>query len=310
MTESISHKVSLIGQAIEDFSFAPLDFQRFGATLEGTPQPAYYKDNGYFTFTNLLPGDYKLIMFGERFQTEKLSVTIPAGPIIFDPARSKLPQLLARLVCSQPGDNELIVVTKTVNGGNKRITFDATTIGRPISGGATVLADGLSTTLSTRLEPGQVNSARFERVAGLAEGSIVRIIREQSIRLRFDSYSAVPPGTTSVVGRITLPNQPDVGLPDALVQITEVNEATVTVSEIAGARVGTADLDNATVVLGTERDLQTVSNRKGDYIIYFRREDVTSLTLRVTLAGFQTLTSTVTVTPQARTRADFELTKI
>ena len=249
-------------------------------------------------------------MFGERFQTEQLSVTVPAGPINLDQSKSKLPQLLARLICSQPGDNELIVATGTVNPGNKRITFDPTTISRPISAGSTVLADGLSTTLSTRLEPGQVNSARFESVAGLAEGSIVRIVRDQSIRLRFDPYSPVPPGTTSLVGRITLVNEPEVALPDALVQITEVNGATVTVSDVAGARVATVVLESDTVVLGTERDLQTVSNRKGDYHIYFNREDVTSLALKVTLAGFQPLTSTVTLTPQARSRADFELTKI
>src|SRR6266487_5935333 len=109
MKESTSHKVSLLSQVIEDLSYEPLAHQRFTAELEGVKKTPYYKDNGYFAFTNLSPGNYTLRILGERFQMQQLPVTIPSAPIVFDPTKRKIEHLLARVVFSQPGDNELIV---------------------------------------------------------------------------------------------------------------------------------------------------------------------------------------------------------
>jgi len=310
MPESISQKVSLVAQVIEDLSYEPLDYQRFTAELEGIKKTPYYKDNGYFVFTDLLPGDYMLRVWGERFQTQQLPVTIPSGPIVLDPAKSKMEQLLARTVFTQPGDNELIVVAKTVNVPNKRITFDAATISRPINAGVAVVGNGVTTKLTTKLDAGTVTSARFDSVAGVTAQSIVRIIRDRSIRLRFDPYYETPPAATRVVGRVTLLNQAEVALPKVLVNITKINGTAVTVSDVGGARVATVVIGGAKVVLGTERDVQAFTNGKGDYTIYFSRDDVANVTLNATLAGFQTATTTIAVTPRARIRADFQLSKL
>src|SRR5712692_10182223 len=174
MAESISQKVSLVGQVIEDLTYEPLDFQRFSAELYRGPKEKlvrvektpHYKDNGYFAFADLGLGNYTLQILGERFQTQRLPVTL--APIALDPTKSKMPQLLAQVIFDQPGDNELIVVVKAVNIPNKRITFDAATIRKPIKAGAAVVANGAKTNLATKLDPGKLTSARLESVAGIA----------------------------------------------------------------------------------------------------------------------------------------------
>jgi len=307
MLESISQKVSLVGQLVEDLSYEPLDYQRFTAELKESQKAPHYKDNGYFAFTDLLAGNYILRVSGERFQTQEIPVTIPSAPIVFDPNKSKLEQLLKRVVFAQPGDNELIVVATNVNGGNTRITFEATSIGRPIAAGAEVLANGLITKLATRLDAGQVTSARLESVAGLNVGDIVRIIRDRSIRMRFDPYAEATAQATRIVGEVTAKNEPTMTLPATTINMTKVNGQVVVISDVAGAQIATTTIAGKQVVLGTERDTKTFTNEKGDYTLYFGREDVTEVTLEATRAGFQTATAVVAVTPRARIRANFQL---
>jgi len=293
MAESISQKASLVAQVIEDFSYEPLDYQRFSAELADVEKTPHYKKGGYFAFTDLLPGDYLLLIFGERFQTRRIPVTIPFAPVVFN----------------QAGDNELMVVVKTVNG-NKRITFDATTIRRPIRAGADVVAAGLTTKLTTKLDAGKVASARFDSVADLAPGAIVRIIRDRSIRLRFDPYYLAPPELTRIVGRVSLMNEPQIRLENALIRITEVNGVAKAVENVAGAAIASVTLGGSKVVLGTDSDMQTTANTRGDYNLYFSRDDFTNITLEASLSGFTMVTRSIAITARARNRADFELEKI
>ena len=310
MLESISQKVSLVGQVVEDLSYEPLDYQRFTAELKELKRAPQYKGNGYFAFTDLLAGNYTLRIFGERLQTQEIPVTIPSAPIVFDPNKSKLEQLLARVVFAQPGDNELIVVATNVNGGNTRITFEPADIGRPISAGAEVLANGLTTKLVTRLDAGRVTSARLENVAGLNAGDIVRVIRDRSIRMRFDPYAAATVHTTRITGKVTAKNEPAMVLPETMIRMIKVNGQAVVTSDIAGAQIVTTTIAAKQVVLGTERDTKTFTNEKGDYTLYFGRQDVTEVTLEATRTGFQTATAEVNVTPLTRVLADFKLERI
>lgn len=310
MPETISQKVSLVGQVVEDLSFDPLESQRFNAALKGLNKQPYYKNGGYFAFTNLTPGTYTLIVSGERFQTQEIPVTIPAAPIVFDPNKSKLDQLLERVVFAQPGDNELIVVVTNVNGGNQRISFDPVIVRRPIKANATVITKTTITKLAAKLDPGSVTSARLDSIAGINSGDIVRIIRDSSIRMRFDPYANVLGESGRVTGTVTLQNQPQVFLKGASISLTEINGGAIAVADVGGAKVATAVIGGSQVVLGTERDIRTTSNDKGDYAIYFSRPDITSITLTVQLAGFQNANATIAVTAGTRVRADFQLVKI
>ncbi len=293
MAESISQKASLVAQVIEDFSYEPLDYQRFSAELAEVKKTPHYKEGGYFAFTDLLPGDYLLLIFGERFQTRRIPVTIPFAPVVFN----------------QAGDNELMLVVKTVNGNN-RITFDPTTIRRPIRAGADVLAAGLSTKLTTKLDAGKVASARLDDVAGLAPGAIVRIIRDRSIRLKFDPYYPAPAELTRIVGRVSLKDELQVSLENAVIRITEINDVAKAVENVAGVGIASVTLGGSKVVLGTESDLKTTANARGDYNLYFSRDDFTKITLEASLNGFTTVTRSIAINAHARNRADFELEKL
>jgi hypothetical protein len=315
MAESVSQKVSLVGQVIEDLSYEPLDFQRFRAELYQGPKEKlvrvnrtpFYKDNGYFAFTDLGLGDYTLQILGERFQTQQLPVTL--APMVIDQTKRKLPQLLEQVIFDQPGDNELIVMVDAVN--NNRITFEDTIIRRRIRAGAKVISDGGETELTETLDPGKISTARLDSVAAINAGDIVRIIRDRSIRMRFDPYYEALTESTRIVGTVSIQGQPEITLPNAFINVEEVNGAAVTISDVAGAKVATGIIGGSARVLGTERDVQGLTNAGGDYTIYFSRADIVSVTLKATLAGFQTLTTpAIAITPLARNRADLQLTQI
>lgn len=299
MTDARSRKVSLAGQVVEDLTYAPLDAARYAVELIGSNRAPFYKSGGFFAFSDVYPGQYTLRISGERFQSQQYTVTVPFAPLVFE----------------QPGDNELVVVVKTLADGQgnppNRITFDPVFLKRGIRAGARVLAQNLTTKLAADLDVGKVASARLESVAGLAAGSIVRIVRDKSIRLRFDPYSPSLVGLTSAVGRVTTPLPvPGRPLEGATVRVVKINDVDVVLTNIGGVKVATVQLGQTKIILGSEKDLTTLTNDKGDYGLYFSREGLQSVTLRATLATYQPLNKRLTLVEKGRNRADFQLQKV
>jgi hypothetical protein len=296
MTDILTHKASLAGQVIEDVSFEGLGRTRYTAALMGSRREAFYKDGGFFVFTDLLPGDYKLQIFGERFQQQEFNVKLPFGPVVLD----------------QPGDNELAVVVKSVStqGGVNRITFDPLPLRRSIRKGATVLGpSNFNTKLAVQLDAGKARGATLLSVAGLADGSIVRIIRDKSIRLKFDPYYTTAPDITSVVGKVVTAGINPRALKGAKVRLSKVNNVAVALETVAGVKLATVGAGAAKMVLGTEGDITTFVNQNGDYHLYSTRTDILSVEVKASLNGFQTSTKAKNIIAQARNRADFQLTK-
>jgi hypothetical protein len=82
----------------------------------------------------------------------------------------------------------------------------------------------------------------------------------------------------------------------------------VSLSQVAGANVATVVATGKTTVLGTSRDVTTLTNGNGDYHFYFDLDQPAGRTvIQASLAGYQTQTKTVNSSARARTRADFEL---
>ncbi|HEX8475995.1 MAG TPA: hypothetical protein VF666_18495 [Pyrinomonadaceae bacterium] len=299
MTDTRSRKVSLVGQVIEDVTYEGLEARRYAVELVGSNRAPHYKDGGFFAFTGVHPGEYTLRITGERLQPQQYKVTIPFAPLVFE----------------QPGDNELVVLVKTattnMNGSipSHRITFDPIFLKRPIRAGAKVLAQGLTTKLAADLEVGRVASAKLESIAGLVEGtSIVRIVRDKSIRMRFDPYlHAPPPELTNVAGKITSNVAPKKPLAQVKVRLVKVNDVNVALTNVAGVKIATVQLGGATIVLGSERDITASTNERGDYNLYFARAEVQAITLRATLVGYQIQPKRIVVVQKTRNRADFQL---
>lgn len=297
MTDTFNHRAALAGQVIEDVTFEALSAERFTAALLGSRREPSYKDGGFFVFADVPPGDYTLRLSGERLQAQEFGVTLPLGQVVFE----------------REGDNELAVVVKSAStqGGSGRITFDPVPLRRPIRRGALVLGpSGFTTTLAVQLEAGRAAGATLQTVAGLAAGAIVRIVRDKSVRLKFDPYYTAAPELTSVVGRVADAGPGARPLGGARVRLTKVNNVAVAVETVAGVRLATVGAGTDKFVLGTETDALTFANQSGDYNLYFTRTDITAVEVEASLAGFATATQSLGVTPQARNRADFQLTKV
>lgn len=291
MAEQIAKKASLMGQVIEDLSYDGVDPQRLRVELVGVARPAWYKEGGFFAFNEVPPGQYRVLISGERLQPQEFDVALPfAEPLL-----------------GRAGDDELFVVVKTVSASDGKITFDPVIIRRAIRTGAAARAAGFTSKLAAVLEPGKVSGAKLESVDGLAVGAVLRLVRGVAIRLKFDPYFHPPLGWTHVVGRVEHEAIPGLALPGAQVRLSEVNGVEVLTEDVAGVAVATVELAGKKVVLGTDGDVKAVTNSKGDFNLYFNRSDITAVTLSASLLNYQTKNQNLTVVVGGRNRADIFL---
>ena len=291
MAEQIAKKASLMGQVIEDLSYEGVDPQRLRVELVGAGRSAWYKEGGFFCFNEVPAGQYRVLVSGERLQPQEFEVTLPyANPLL-----------------GRAGDDELIVVVKTVGASDGRVTFDPVIIRRAIRAGAAARAAGFTSKLAAALGPGKVSGARLEGVENLTPGSVLRLVRGHAIRLKFDPYFQPPRGWTQVVGRVEHTAIAGLALPGAQVRIRKVNGVDVKTAGVAGVSVATVEIAGKQVVLGTDRDVKTVTNSRGDYHLYFNRGDVTAVTLSASLLNYKTKNQSLTVVVGGRNRADISL---
>lgn len=291
MAEQIAKKASLMGQVIEDLSYDGVDPQRLRVELVGIDRPAWYKEGGFFAFNEVPPGQYRVLISGERLQPQEFDVALP----------------LAQPLLGRAGDDELFVVVKTVNDSDGKITFDPVIIRRAIRAGAAARAAGFTSKLAAPLEPGKVSGARLESVEGLAAGALLRLVRGVAIRMKFDPYFQPPPGWTHVVGRVEHEDIPGLALPGALLRLSKVNDVDVLTEGVEGVNVATVEIAGKRVILGTAGDVEAVTNSKGDFNLYFNRSDITAVTLSASLLNYQTQNQNLTVVVGGRNRADIFL---
>jgi hypothetical protein len=318
MSETIRQTVALVGQMIEDLTYEALSPLRFQATLVGVCQSPQYKQGGFFVFSNLRPGLYTLRLSGLRMQPQEYTVSVPvqpailASPPVFDspPFFEVFPVLNGSPIFDPPGDNELVVSVRNVLAGNHRITFDPMILQKEIRRGAPVLSTGFTAVLTTGLAVGRVSEARLSSVAGLTTGSIVRIVRDRSIRLKFGPYAVLPAAATRIVGRVMRQDAPEIPLSGALVRLTQVNGVNVVFTNVAEADIAGVDIAGTHVILGLEKDVMTRANQQGDYNLYFTGNFLHSVTLEVTLAGYQAETIIAPVSPDQRHNRDIHLIKV
>jgi hypothetical protein len=244
---------------------------RFQAELIGRSVIPQYKAQGFFVFSNLPQGNYTLKLTGERFQPATIDVTVPAQAHVFLESR---------------GDSELVVIARAVESdpdivGELKITFDPVILTRQIRADARVVSDGLppnaSAMLKAPLEVGPVSSARLKNAAGLPVNSVVRIIRDRSVRMNLDPYYAFESSITRVVGKVVSQQNPALPLAGVRVRVTQLNGAPVTQTDVDGVAIFKGvDAGGKTIVLGAEKDVSAVTNERGDYILYFSNETLAS----------------------------------
>lgn len=291
MADQIAKKASLMGQVIEDLSYDGVDPQRLRVELVGVAKSAWYKEGGFFAFNEVAPGQYRVLISGERLQPQEFDVALP----------------LAEPLLGRDGDDELFVIVKTVSASDGRVTFDPVIIRRAIRAGAAARAVGFTSTLAATLEPGKVSGAKLESVEGLTVGVVLRLVRGVAIRMKFDPYFQPPPGWTHVVGRVEHDAIPGLALPSAQVSLEKVNDVDVLTEAVAGVNVATVEIAGKKVVLGTAGDVTAVTNSKGDFNLYFNRSEITAVTLSASLLNYKTKNQNVAVVVGGRNRADIFL---
>jgi hypothetical protein len=291
MADQVAKKASLMGQVIEDLSHEGVDPQRLRVELVGVGKSAWYKHGGFFAFNELPPGQYRVLISGERLQPQEFNVTLP----------------LADPLLGRAGDDELFVVVKTVSASDGKITFDPVVIRKAIRAGAPARAAGFTSKLAAALEPGKVSGAKLESVQGLAVGAVLRLIRGLAIRMKFDPYWQTPPGWTLVVGHVEHKHIKGLPLPGAQVRLKKVNGVDVQTAAVAGLSLATVDIAGKKVVLGTAADVKAVTNSRGDYCLYFNRSDITAVTLSAGLFNYKTKSQNLAVVLGGRNRADIFL---
>jgi hypothetical protein len=118
----------------------------------------------------------------------------------------------------------------------------------------------------------------MENGDGLDQGSVVRIIRDNSIRMKYDPYYSFVSPITRVVGKVVPLQNPAAPLAGARVRVTKINDTDITPNDVHGVEIFTGvDVNGNTIVLGAEKDISTLTNEKGDYNLYFSNETMASL---------------------------------
>jgi len=294
MLEIVSQHIALAGQVIEDVTYEELGPRQYQVSIRGLDKTAQYKRGGFFAFSDLAPGDYTLLITGERFQTEQYALTLPLNPTFL----------------RQPGDNDTVVKVKSINTSNNHVSFDPVILPKEIRAGAPVIGQQFGATLAAPLSAGEVTSARLSTVDALAQGDFLRFVRDSSIRLRFDPYYLLPSGFTRIVGQVTLDGAPEIALSGAEVRLTRVNDEPVATLQLGDAEFATVRLDGTDIVLGALKDTRTLTNARGDYNLYFSdRLNFQSVTLEVTLAAYQGAVGPRPVSTGRRNRIDVALAR-
>ena len=292
MSETIVQRASLIGHVIEDLTYDSVKQTQFQATLVGLAQTPQYKRGGFFVFSDLPPGTYTLCITSQRFQPFEQRIVMPHPGLILE----------------APGSNEVFVRVSSLNA--TRVTFETIRLTQPIRAGASLLGPtGFTATLAAGMDQGRVMEARIENVAGtLAAGDLVRILRDRSIRLLFNPYTALPVVRTRVIGTVRRQNVPELTLQGVQVRLIQINGTDVVWHDIEGVSIGTATLDRMSLILGSERDITTQTNQQGDYNLYFSAGDeLTNVTVEVTRDGFQPQIIPIPISAGQRQRLDVQL---
>ena len=212
------------------------------------------------------------------------------------------------------GENELLIRVSqnpSANGnGRPRITFDQVTLNRSIPQGAQVLGKDVSTRLADTLGLGPRTSATLQDVEGVEEGSLLRILRGASIRLKFGPYSEAPAGLIRLLGRV-VSRLSSVPLEGTRIELVEFNGSSVERNQDSGLDIFTVPNGGSTLILGTDNDVSTLTNSSGDYNLYLdpqRQFVLQSAVLRATRQGFESQARTFEAEAgKLRHKVDFEL---
>jgi hypothetical protein len=303
MIDSLIGRLSFFGRVTDDFRREPAWQGEYRVTLQRTPPAeALYKQDGHFVFSDLAPSAtaYTFRMLDGLYQGRQFSKALPTT---------------APVEIGYDGEDEIYLFTKAVNPVPKQVTFDAIPFLPLIRAGATVLAEGgFSTTLAEDLAGVDVTTAVLTSVVGLSGGKLMRIIRSRCLRAKAGPYYPFPAGTTVLRLKVVEDSPDETPLPAATARLQQVNAtvlSSTTVDAVVLRHVALGGLPPQALVLGTDADLDAVTESRGNAVFYFPGQfALTSLQLAVSRAGYVSSTVVVPVSAGATTSVKVKLVPV
>lgn len=299
--EKTSQQASLIASAIDEFTLETIKTGLHAKLLSWDGDPIYKRD-GYIIFTDVIRGAYQLRIVANGFQPSLYQLELP---------------LLDDLFFDCAGENELIVVARSVDHTTREVSFDTLKYVRSIPKGSGVVSHNFFAQLDADLEGASVSKLKLTSTFGLMSSSILRIIRGKQLRLKPDPYYKFPPSTTLLTGKVVYQSHPDIAIENAEISITEIVSSTIEPivleeikgpDETFGVRIATATFGGEKFALGTEKDVKVISNHEGDFIFRFKNDLFFDfITVETKLSGFKTKIDAIEIQPSNRNHFVIEL---
>jgi hypothetical protein len=299
--EKQTSRLSFFGRMADDLTrqvLLPADTAVF---LENERRKALIKADGHFAFADLEPSptNYRIHIGARSYQDRVISQALPTG---------------APVQVTSPGEDELYLLITGVATPQKRVTFEQITFVAPIEAGAAIIGEGgFTATLAEALEGQKVTFVVLSTVTGLAAGQMLRIVRSPNLLLRPGPYYPFAADVTVLAVKVVANASLQTALGDAAIEITRINGTAPTLTDVGGLQLSLFDLGGnppGSVILD-DSGKNTATNDRGDAVFYFPgSKPITTIDVTVSKTKYQTTSSSINVTANARTFQNITLTAL
>ena len=276
---------------------------------------AIAKADGFYVFTDIVPGSYQLSIDASNFEHFSQSIDLP---------------LTASVVLDIPGENELMLSVTNSNTTTEIVNFAARHFYQPINEGTLVISSRRISSLVETLEGEGVTEATLDEVGSgasrIRRRDVLRLVGERLIRLRPEPHYRFPAPhyllgdqlrRLSGTIRDAATERP---IDDATVELSRIGSATINFEDVGTTAENTVRVytvgNNATTkrVFGVTRDVRKSTNARGQYIFYFPlRPDLTidQVTVNATATGYAAAPpADVDLTIRAASIENFSLNRV
>lgn len=302
MSDRLGSTLSFFGRLTDDLRREPAGAGEFRVTLGSPPKEASYKQDGHFAFADLRPSalPYSFLLLDGLYQGRQFDKALPGA---------------APVELAYDGEDETYVLVKAVNAGSKQITFDAIPFLPKLRRGAPVLGvAGFSTTLAEDLAGVDATTAVLTSVAGLATGTLLRLVRSRSLCAKAGPYYSFPEGTTLLYLRVVEDVPEELPLAGVRIRIAKLNGVTPSSATVSGVVLRTLSLAGPPVqelILGKTADLDTFTEGRGNAVFYFPGHwSLSALELELSCSGYVTATLLVPLAAGQRTSLTAKLAAV
>ncbi len=306
--ETTRRIVSLALRVIDDVTAKQVTSAKVKLRNARYSRKAFAKNDGFYVFTDMVPGTYELLIEADGYDafTQSVDLPLPGTPVL-----------------NVPGENEVLLSATNSNTSAETVEFAPRNFFTAAPDGTSVITSRRISVLADPLEGESVSMATLDEVGSgvsrIRRRDVLRLVGERVVRLR---------------------PAPHYRFDDRLLRLSGAVRDGANGSPIAGAtvtlsRIGTRSIDSEDVgttpgntvrvytigtttatkrVVGVGRDVIKSTNSRGQYVFHFpERIDLTvdQVTVDATAPGYTPATPVdVNLTANVHTVRNFDLNRI